>query len=47
MFRALNRMSDRLLGRFLPAATAEADVCFWHPSGFRCCIIAGKTYCGV
>ncbi|MEV0390584.1 hypothetical protein [Nonomuraea sp. NPDC050643] len=40
-------MSDRLLNRLLPSATAEADVCFWNQWGTRCCIIAGKTYCGI
>jgi hypothetical protein len=45
VFRALNEMSDRLLSRLLPTATAEAEPCWWTPTGIRCCIYAGKTYC--
>ncbi|MBB6349653.1 hypothetical protein ACWGH8_23465 [Nonomuraea muscovyensis] len=45
MIRSLNKIADRMLTRLLPASTAQADVCFWTPTGVRCCVIAGKTYC--
>jgi len=45
VIRALNELSDRLLSRFLPTTTAEAEPCWWTDTGIHCCIYAGKTYC--
>ncbi|SFO08798.1 MULTISPECIES: hypothetical protein [Actinomadura] len=47
MIRALNRLGDRMLGRVLPNTTARAEPCWWTDTGIRCCIYAGKTYCGI
>jgi hypothetical protein len=46
MFRALNRMGDRLLDRLLPSTTARAEACWWDSVlRMTCCLYAGVKYC--